>query len=184
MINGVGQNAAAANLARAGAYPRVKLASTAGETSVQQTETLGSTNRKADTAVQVGFGDNTLSSMGAALRTIGKGLESARQTVPTLEQIQAQQRVEQAKDRLEMTQRTSAQQTAPQAENTSASMLVLTEAGKDAQTMQPGFQTTSPEKTSFASSTENENFALYSRSSETTQNYSTGAVMPKLDIKA
>ena len=184
MINGVGQNAAAASLARAGVYPRVKLASNAGESSVQQTETLGAAKRKADTVVQVGFGDNTLSTIGAALRTIGGGLESARSSVPTLEEIQAQQMVERTQDRLTMTQRLTTQQATPQAENTGETMQVTTATKKDSQTPLIVSQTTTTEKPLRVPSTGNETFALYSRRSETLPDSSETTVTPKLDIKA
>ena len=186
MIIGAGQNAA--SLARASTYPPVKLASTAGAGSVQPTATLGGTNSKGDEALQVGFGDNTLSGIGAALRTIGGGLESARLSVPSLEQIQAQQQAARAQERLAAAQQAApAAQSAPQiAENTNSKAVQATpKTANESQAMQIGPQTTAAtEKTPGTDTSGNQTFALYSRRSETTQVFSTGASAPKLDVKA
>ena len=183
MINGVGQNAAAASLARAGTYPRAKLASTEGVSSVSQINSLGGTSRKVDDTPQVGFGDNTLSGIGAALRTIGSGVESARRSVPSLEQIRAQQQMAQAEERIAAAQQQVVAQTTT--DNTSnATLQAPPDTTKESQAVQTGLQTTTADKASLVNTTGKETFALYSRRSETSPDFSSVATTPKLDVKA
>lgn len=49
---------------------------------------LGTSAKAKDDTPRAGFGDGTVSSPGAALRTIDRGVAAARKVVPSLEQIQ------------------------------------------------------------------------------------------------
>ena len=174
MINGIGQNAAAAKLAQAGVYPRMKVdSSSESGNSVQAANATGASNRIAERELQAGFGDNTLSTPGAALATLGKGIESARRSIPSLEELRAQQQLK----RVEASDE-AAQQNALDTETASSAE------SRPSFDAQSNAQPNKPEDSERDGSKNSDTFSLYSRRSEPTQSYSLESSASILDIKA
>lgn len=76
--------------------PRVG-ASTLGDT--KKTELPPMLNRQPPDFARAGFGEGTVSMPGVAIRTIGRGMESARRIVPTVEELRAEVRERLARQR-------------------------------------------------------------------------------------
>ena len=63
-----------------------------------------SSNRDSVETLRTGFGEGSVSVPTVAIRTLGKGIEGARQVVPTLEELQAEHRAHLAEQRQAQTE--------------------------------------------------------------------------------
>lgn len=150
---------------------------------------LGTKASTQDDIPRAGFGANTVSSPGAALRTIGRGVEAARQVVPTLQEIQDERAARNAVGSLE----TKGNEAAPALDLSGAGVAAVAGArnyvnalGDAAETAQARLAgTAKPSNGTQASvSISGETVALYSRRTDKVAGTFGETTTPQIDIRA
>jgi hypothetical protein len=105
MISSVQQSAGASAALGSWGTQRTSARSPLDRTAAESTALSGKS--AAAETLHAGFGDGTVSVPVATIRTIGKGMEGARQVVPTLDELQQQLRAHLAEQRTSFSDKTT-----------------------------------------------------------------------------